>query len=59
VCEKDNAIPKAGQEGMIAQARGIAASAFDTVEVLDTSHSPFISQPENLARLMIKAAGGA
>lgn len=59
VCEKDNAIPPPAQEGMVAQARVTAPNAFDVVEKIDASHSPFISQPEILAKLLIKAAGGA
>lgn len=56
LCEKDNAIPVSAQEGMVAGAKAAAPSAFDVVERVDASHSPFISQPEWLAEKFIKAA---
>ncbi|CZR64208.1 uncharacterized protein PAC_14106 [Phialocephala subalpina] len=56
LCEKDNAIPIFAQEGMVAAAKAMAPNAFDTVERVDASHSPFISQPEWLAEKLVKAA---
>ena len=44
VCEDDNAIPVALQELMAQRA--------DDVQRMSTSHSPFLSQPEALARLI-------
>jgi hypothetical protein len=44
VCESDNAIPVAAQEQMAQRA--------DHVERLNTSHSPFLSQPAEAARLI-------
>lgn len=56
LCEKDNAIPIAAQEGMIAAAKAMAPGAFDVVERIAASHSPFISQPEWFADKLVKAA---
>lgn len=53
LCEKDLAIPIHAQEGMVAAA---GPGTFD-VERCDAGHSPFISQPEWLADMFIKAAG--
>jgi len=58
VCTNDQAIPLAGQEGMIGMAKSMAPNSFDVLEKCDASHSPFISQPEWLAEKLIKAAGG-
>ncbi len=44
ICETDNAVPVAAQELMAARA--------DNVQRLNTSHSPFLSQPAALARLI-------
>ena len=44
VCEDDNAIPVALQEQMAQRA--------DDVQRMSTSHSPFLSQPEALTRLI-------
>ena len=59
VCEKDQAIPLPVQEGMLAMAHQLAPTSFDVIERCSASHSPFISQPEWLAKMLIKAAGGA
>ncbi|KAH6721258.1 prolyl aminopeptidase-like protein [Leptodontidium sp. 2 PMI_412] len=56
LCEKDNAIPLQGQEGMIAGAKQVAPEAFDVVERCDASHSPFLSQPEWLAEKLVESA---
>ncbi|KAF4631308.1 hypothetical protein G7Y89_g6824 [Cudoniella acicularis] len=58
VCENDEAIPLHTQEGMIAMAQGVVERSFDTVERCAASHSPFISMPEWLCSVLIKAAGG-
>jgi pimeloyl-ACP methyl ester carboxylesterase len=44
ICENDNAIPVAVQE--------VLAERADDVQRLSTSHSPFLSQPAALARLI-------
>jgi len=59
ICEKDQAIPLAGQEGMIGSAQQMVPTSFDVIERCDASHSPFISQPEWLAEKLIKAAASA
>jgi pimeloyl-ACP methyl ester carboxylesterase len=59
VCEKDNALPLPVQEDMIAMAKGMAANSFDVIERCEASHSPFLSMPEYLASVLVKAAGGA
>lgn len=41
---------------MVAAAKEMAPSAFDTVERVKASHSPFISQPEWLAEKLVEAA---
>jgi pimeloyl-ACP methyl ester carboxylesterase len=46
ICERDAAIPPAAQEGMARRAH--------RVERLDTSHSPFLSQPSQVADLLRK-----
>lgn len=56
VCEKDNAIPLAGQQGMIAMAQGMAANSFEMVETCSASHSPFLSMPETVADFLAKVA---
>ena len=48
VCEQDHAIPPAAQEAMAARA--------DVVERLNRSHSPFLSAPEELVGVMLRAA---
>jgi hypothetical protein len=62
VCEKDNAIPVQGQDGMITNAKSKAAEvgfeAFDIVERLDASHSPFLSMPDRVAAYLERAASG-
>jgi pimeloyl-ACP methyl ester carboxylesterase len=51
VCEADNAIPVAAQEEMAKRA--------DHVYRLNTSHSPFLSQPAALARLIRRSLADA
>jgi len=52
VCEKDNAIPVEKQEAMAKQKGGKWK-----VERCDEGHSPFLSKPEFVARVIRKAAG--
>jgi hypothetical protein len=59
VCENDQALPLAGQEGMIGMAHQMAPTSFDVIERCSAGHSPFISKSEWLAEKLIKAAGGA
>jgi pimeloyl-ACP methyl ester carboxylesterase len=51
ICEADNAIPVAAQERMAEHA--------DEVLRLGTSHSPFLSQPASLARLIRRCLAAA
>ncbi len=48
VCEQDNAIPAGAQDAMAARA--------GTVHRLDSGHSPFLSRPDDVARLLRAAA---
>jgi pimeloyl-ACP methyl ester carboxylesterase len=50
ICEQDNAIPVAAQEGM--------SGAAETVVRMDASHSPFMSRPDEVAEIIAKAAAG-
>ena len=52
VCEGDQAIKLAAQEGMIAQ-----PGANFTVERCGSSHSPFVSMPDFTAEVVRRAAG--
>lgn len=52
LCEKDNAIPLAAQEGMLAG----TDVKFD-VERCAAGHSPFLSMPEFVAEVVRRAAG--
>ena len=54
VCDKDNAIPKAAQEGMASQPGGKF-----TVEHLDASHSPWLSMPKETLDVVRKAIEGS
>lgn len=44
LCTKDNAMPFAAQEAMVAQARSLGADI--TTVTLEASHSPFCSMPD-------------
>ena len=50
ICEQDRAVPPLAQEAMSARA--------GTVHRLPSSHSPFFSQPDEVARIVVEAAGG-
>lgn len=52
ICEKDNAIPVERQEAMSSQKGGKF-----TVVRCEEGHSPFLSRPELVARVIRKAAG--
>ncbi|WHT15688.1 alpha/beta hydrolase [Crossiella sp. CA-258035] len=55
VCTKDNAIPIALQQRFITEIDAVSAAP-TTVTELDSSHSPFLSQPAALAEAIAKAA---
>lgn len=55
-CTQDQALPIAAQDQFIAEADALVPASRYTVRTLDTSHSPFISAPAELARLLIEAA---
>jgi pimeloyl-ACP methyl ester carboxylesterase len=49
ICEQDRAVPPPAQEAMSARA--------GTVHRLPSSHSPFFSRPDDVARIVFEAAG--
>jgi pimeloyl-ACP methyl ester carboxylesterase len=51
-CTQDRAIPLAGQDHMIATVDG-AMGGKTTTHTLESSHSPFLSQPDVLSRILI------
>jgi pimeloyl-ACP methyl ester carboxylesterase len=51
-CTQDRAIPVTGQDHMIAMVDG-AIGGKTTVHSLESSHSPFLSQPAALSRILI------
>jgi pimeloyl-ACP methyl ester carboxylesterase len=51
-CTQDRAIPLAGQDHMIATVDA-AIGGRTTTHTLHSSHSPFLSQPDNLSRILI------
>lgn len=51
-CTQDRAIPLTGQDHMIATVDG-AIGGKTTTHTLDSSHSPFLSQPATLAKILI------
>lgn len=52
MCEKDNALPLAAQEGLLAS----TDVEFDVVRC-NAGHSPFVSQPQFVADAIRRAAG--
>jgi pimeloyl-ACP methyl ester carboxylesterase len=55
-CTQDRAIPSAGQDHMIATVdRAIGGKT--TVHTLESSHSPFLSQPATLSKILIGICG--
>ncbi|SAK98748.1 esterase [Caballeronia temeraria] len=55
-CTRDNAIPLAAQDQMIAEANRLTPYNPFRVETLDSSHSSFLSRPAELADLLLEAA---
>lgn len=55
-CTQDQAIPLAAQDQFIAEADALTPRNRYIVRTLDASHSPFISMPAQLARLIEEAA---
>jgi pimeloyl-ACP methyl ester carboxylesterase len=51
-CTQDRAIPLAGQDHMIASVDG-AIGGRTTIHTLESSHSPFLSQPAVLSKILI------
>jgi pimeloyl-ACP methyl ester carboxylesterase len=51
-CTQDRAIPLTGQDHMIAAVDG-ALGGKTTTHTLESSHSPFLSQPASLAKILI------
>ena len=55
-CTQDRAIPLAGQDHMIATVDG-AIGGKTTVHTLESSHSPFLSQPAALSKILMEIGG--
>jgi pimeloyl-ACP methyl ester carboxylesterase len=55
-CLQDNAIKPTLQQRFISEADAFVPGNKTQVHVLDTSHSPFMSAPEELARLLADIA---
>ncbi|MBB6485872.1 alpha/beta fold hydrolase [Rhizobium lusitanum] len=51
-CTQDRAVPLSGQDHMIATVDS-ALGGKTTTHTLDSSHSPFLSQPANLSKILI------
>jgi len=51
-CTQDRAIPLTGQDHMIATVDG-AIGGRTTIHTLESSHSPFLSQPATLSKILI------
>lgn len=56
ICELDNALPPAMQEGMVSAAKAVEPKSFGHVERLEASHSPFLSRPKETAAFLERAA---
>lgn len=54
ICEEDNGIPPEAQEGMVKAAQDAGADL--KAERLKSSHSPFLSRPEETADFLLRAA---
>jgi pimeloyl-ACP methyl ester carboxylesterase len=54
-CTQDRAIPIAGQDQMIAEADQFTPHNRFVQETLATSHSPFLSAPDDVVSLLVKA----
>lgn len=61
LCSKDNALPFEAQEAMVSNAKKVIEDRGCNVNIhdikLETSHTPFVSQPEMVAHILRKAAG--
>jgi pimeloyl-ACP methyl ester carboxylesterase len=55
-CTQDRAIPLTGQDHMIATVDG-AVGGKTTIHTLESSHSPFLSQPAALSKILIGIVG--
>jgi pimeloyl-ACP methyl ester carboxylesterase len=55
-CTQDRAIPLAGQDHMIATVDG-AIGGKTTIHTLESSHSPFLSQPAALSKILTRISG--
>lgn len=55
-CTLDRAIPLNGQDEMISEADSFTPQNKFAQETLNTSHSPFLSAPGDVAKLLMKAA---
>ena len=55
-CTQDRAIPLTGQDHMIATVDG-AIGGKTTIHTLESSHSPFLSQPAALSKILIRICG--
>ena len=55
-CTQDRAVPLAGQDHMIATVDG-AIGGKTTVHTLESSHSPFLSQPAALSKILVGIFG--
>ncbi len=56
-CTQDCAVPLSGQDHMIASVDA-AIGGRTVTHTLDSSHSPFLSQPANLAQILIEIGSG-
>lgn len=59
MCTNDHGLPLERAERQLKEAKERFPIAFDTVEKLDASHVPFVSMPERVAEILVKAAGNA
>jgi pimeloyl-ACP methyl ester carboxylesterase len=53
-CTNDNAIPLAGQDQMIAEGDRLTPRNPYTVKTIDSSHSAFLSHPEEVSRALLE-----
>jgi pimeloyl-ACP methyl ester carboxylesterase len=57
ICENDQSFVPEAQRMLIKRATDIEPTAFDVVERLQSSHSPFLSMPSEVVRIVRRAAG--
>ena len=53
-CLQDHAVPIAGQDHMIRAVDDSSIGSRTIIHTLDSSHSPFLSQPDKLASILIR-----